>query len=281
MTTIQRNSASAFLGLAFGRADHDALRMPEPRVPSSICGITSLFAPRDVLRSPEGEGAPPGGDPGKTFTQADLDRIIQERVGGMKSKLDAATAALGELEGIKAKLAAADEERQAAIEAKDLEGKSELDKLKIQLQKATDKSKLQDTEWTKRVAEADARATKAADEQRQYVQRHLITTALTDAGLAKGAAKAAAMLFQSEAQLELDENHEVKSVAVGGKAHPKLGDAAKAFLADNPYFAGAPQGGSNSPKNPLGGNGGTPLEQHTSAESLIGAGLAQRSAAQS
>lgn len=279
MTTIQRNSAVVFAGLAFGRDDRDPMRVPEPSTGSSICGITSLFAPRGVLFEEDKGGGGGGGE--KTFKQEDVDRIVQERVGKMKAQLDAATAALAGLDEIKAKLAEADAAREEATEQEKLKGKTELEKLQHQLQKATEKSKLAEGEWSKRVTEAEAKAVEAASKHQDYVKRSHIQTALSKAGLAKGADKAAVLAFLAEAQSELDENHEFKTVAVGGKSFNKLDDAAKQFLTDNPFFAAPQGGGSGGSRNPMSPKGSIPLEQHSSAESLIGAGLASRSAAQS
>lgn len=241
-----------------------------------IAGVTSRMLGRESLFAPDDGGGGGGGGSEKTFTQADVDRIVQERVGKLKDQLKASEGLAAKLAEIEAKLAEADERETKAREEAELKGKTELEKLQIQLQKATDKSKLAESEWTKRLAEATAAAEAASGRHVEYVKRHLVTSALNDAGLAKGAGKAAALAFLTEAQLELDENHEIKSVAVAGKSFPKIGEAAAQFLTDNPYFKGPGPGGSGTPRNGNGAPGGNALEQHTSVESLIGAGLAQR-----
>lgn len=277
LTTI---TALAFADSAFGQLALDPMRVPDPQVrSSSICGVTSLFGVRGVLFAPEVEGGPGGGGAAdeKKFSQADLEKFLGERIGKTKSEMEGLKAQLAELPEIKKRLAAADAEREAAKEAAELEGKNALEKLQIQLQKAGDKQKAADAEWQKRVDEATANATKAQASHRDYVQRHLVTTALNDAGIAKGASKAAALAFLSEAQLDLDDNLDVKGVAVGGTSFSKLNEAATQFLKDNPYFAAPPGGGSGANRNALGGGaGGTPIDQIQNLDGLLSAGFAQQ-----
>ncbi len=257
---------------AFEREAFDPLYMREPVVrSSSVCNASSLFSLRDVLRSPDPDPAPGGG---KTFTQDEVNAIVQERVGKMKTQLDAATAALADLETIKQKLAEADAAREEATEAEKLKGKSEVEKLQHNLQKATDKQKQLDAEWKAKVDAAEAAAAKAVESHRGYVQRHLVSSALNDAGIAKGASKAATLAFLTEAQIELDDDLTPKSVAVGGKSFAKLEEAAKQYVLDNPFFAANPGGGSGAPRNAL-GSGGGPLTVDTipTLDGLLSAGL--------
>jgi hypothetical protein len=275
-------TAIAFADSAFGQAPRDPMRVPEPQFrSSSICGVTSLFGARGVLFAPEGGdgGGGSGGGDEKKFSQADLDKIVTDRVKGLKDKIATLEAGAAEVAEIKKQLAKADEEREAAKAEAELKGKTELEKLQIQLQTATKKAETANSEWQKRLDEANGSASKAVASHRDYVQRHLVTTALNDAGIAKGAGKAATLAFLSEAQLELDDNLEIKGVAVGGKSFPKLGEAAKQFLADNPYFAPAAGGGSNSPRNGMNGGGGNPnVDSIGSLGSLLSTGLSQQAA---
>lgn len=277
-TTI---TALAFADLAFGQLALDPMRVPDPQVRSrSICGATSLFGVRGVLFAPEGDGGGGGGAADeKKFSQADVDRFVTDRVAKMKTELESFKAQLGELGELKTKLAKAEEERETAAESEKLKGKTELEKLQHQLTKAGEKQKLAETEWQKRVDEATASATKAQVSHRDYVQRHIVTTALNDAGIAKGASKAAALAFLSEAQLDLDDNLEIKGVAVGGTSFAKIGEAAAQFLKDNPYFAAPASGGSGGNRNVLGGGGGTPsVDSIGSLGGLLSAGLQQQAA---
>ncbi len=233
--------------------------------------------PSEILRSPEPEGGG-GGEAKLSLTQAEFDALIQKRVGPLQEKLKAAEPLNAKIAELEKRLGEADAEKTKAAEEAELKGKTELEKLQIQLQKATEGRKTADSEWQKRIAEAGAQAEAAVKEKQDYVRRHLVTSALNDAGLAKGAGKAAAMAFIAEAQIELTDTHDgFKSVAIGGKSFDKAGDAAKHFLAENPYFAAAPSGGAGTPR---GTNGGAqlPVDQHTSLEGLLTAGLQQRAA---
>jgi hypothetical protein len=265
--------AHALSGPAFSRGRPDALRMSEPRTASSVCGVTSLFGVRDVLFNADGGNDGGGGDD-KRFSQADLEKILGERLGKEKEKVKALEAQVAKLAEIEKRLADADEREKTAREEAELKGKTELEKLQIQLQKSTEKSKAAESEWTKRLAELESEKQAAQSKHVDYVKRHLITSALHGAGIAKGADKAATLAFLAEAQLKLDENLEIKQVAVGGKSFQKLGEAAGAFLKENPFFAGNAGGGSGTPRNPNGG-GAPALDQHGSIESLIGSGLAE------
>jgi hypothetical protein len=273
MTTPTKHARShAFAASAFEREAFDPLRMREPVARSAtVCNALPWFALPGVLRSPDGDPAPGGG---KTFSQEELNAIVQERVGKLKVQLDAQAAALADLDSIKARLAEADAAREEQLEQEKLKGKSELEKLQHNLQKSTDKQKQLEAEWAAKVAAAEQNAAKAADAHRGYVQRHLVSSALSDAGIAKGASKAATLTFLSEAQIELDDNLEPKSVAVGGKSFTKLAEAAKQYLVDNPYFAGKQDGGSNSPRSPLNGNGGPQtVDTIANLDGLLSAGL--------
>jgi hypothetical protein len=278
MTTLTKHARShAYAASAFEREAFDPLCMREPVARSAtVCNALPWFALPGVLRAPDGDPAPGG----KTFSQDEVNTIVQERVGKLKVQLDAATAALSELDSIKTRLAEADAAREEQLEQEKLKGKSELEKLQHNLQKSTEKQKQLEAEWQAKVAAAEQNAAKAADAHRGYVQRHLVSSALADAGIAKGASKAATLTFLSEAQIELDDNLEPKSVAVGGKSFAKLAEAAKQYLTDNPYFAGKSDGGSGAPRSPLHGNGAQlPVDQHANIDSLLSAGLSAQAQA--
>lgn len=247
----------------------------------TILGLTRALSrsPMGVLRSPEGDGGGGGAGDGKiSMTQADLDALIQKRVGPLTDKIKASETALAKMADLEKRLSEADADKAKAAEDAEMKGKTELEQLRIQLQKATDKSKLAEGEWQKRIAEATALAETEKNSRLDYVRRNLVTSALNDAGLAKGAGKAAAMAFLAEAQIELTDTFDgAKSIAVGGKSFEKAADAAKHFLAENPYFAAVPAGGSGTPRGP-GGGAQQPIDQHTDLAGLLSAGLAQRAA---
>jgi hypothetical protein len=273
MTHTKRTQLSAFASLAFGQGRPDAFSMPdEPRIASSICGITSLFGVRGPLFD-EDKGAGGGGE--KTFKQEDVDRIVQERVGKMKTQLDAATEALKELDAIKTKLADADKERQDALDAKELEGKSAEDKLKIQLTKASDLLKAKEAEWAKKHSDAEALAKQHETRFVDHVKRSAVTDALVASGVLGSAVGDAAQSFLGEAQLELDEKHGIKSLVVGGKTFEKPADAAKHFLSTKPYYASAPSGGSGNPRLSGGGAPSAGDVSKTSADDDFAVGMSK------
>jgi hypothetical protein len=228
---------------------------------STICQITSGFCGHERLFAPEdGEGSGGGGGaPDKTFTQVELDKIVQERVGKLNQQIKTLEAGTARLAEIEKKLADADEREKKALEEAELKGKTELEKLQIQVQKANDALKAKDTEWQKKYGEVESLKSQAEQRFVDHVKRSAVTDALIGAGLAKGAGRAASLTFLSEAQIELAEDHQIKSVTVGGKSFDKPQEAAKHFLTENPYFAEPPPGGSGSPRHPGSpGNGAPP-----------------------
>jgi hypothetical protein len=255
MTTIQRTSASAFLGLAFGRAGHDALRMPEPRVGSSICGITSLFAPRGPLfEEDKGGGGGGGGGDEKKFSQAEVDAMIQKRVAGLNEKLKAAEATAAKVAEIEAKLAEADAEREKATEAEALKGKSEVEKLQHQIKKNEELAAKAAADWQKKLSDAEGKAKAAEEKHVGHVTRSAVTEALVASGALGSAVGDAALSFLAEAQIERGEDGvSLRSITVGGKPFDKPADAAKHFLSTKPYYATPASGGAGGSKSPNGG----------------------------
>jgi hypothetical protein len=241
-----------FLLAAFSAASFDAFGMEPPRVGRSIC-----HAWNSVLCAPEGDGGSGGGGSGggagdeKKFSQADVDRIVGDRVKGMKAEIEGFKARLGELDEIKQKLADADERETKAREEAELKGKSELDQLKIQL--AQDKYKTSEAEWQRKLSDAESGVKQANDRFVAHVQKSAVSDALNAAGLAKTAVKHAPGAFLSEAQIELDEHHAIKSVLYGGATYANVGEAAKQFLTDNPHFAPNAEGGAGTPRQNSGG----------------------------
>lgn len=238
-------------------AMRDLLQVPDPQVRSS----STCNAWNDILFAPEGgEGGGGGGGGGgsgdeKKFTQADVDKIVKDRVKGLNDKVTALEATAGRITEIEAKLAEAAAREQAAREEAELKGKSELDQLKIQLGKANDKIKSTETEWKQKYEQAEAGAQQAQQKFVAHVQRGAVGDALNAVGLAKTALKHAPGAFLSEAQVELDEQHAIKSVTYNGETFSKVGDAAAAFLKDNPHFAAPSDGGSGTPRGNHGAGG--------------------------
>lgn len=230
--------------------------------PRWLCQITSALSPMERLFAPEGEAGAGGGSGGgggggggtgttseKTFTQADLDRIVQERVGKLTEKIKTLEAGTARLTEIEQKLAEADEREQKAREEAELKGKTELEKLHIQVNKANDALKAKDAEWQKKYGEVEAQKSQAEQRFVDHVKRSAVTDALVSAGALKGAGRDATLSFLSEAQIELAEDHQIKTITVGGKSFDKPQEAAKHFLTEKPWYAEAAPGGSGSPRS--------------------------------
>jgi vacuolar-type H+-ATPase subunit I/STV1 len=198
-----------------------------------------------------------------------VNRIVEERVKKLKGEVESLRAVAGEVEGIKAKLQEADDEREKAREEAELKGKSELEKLQHQLAKATEARKALESDFSKRFADEQNKTKQATDGLTDYVRRHHVQSALAEAGIAPKATKAAVLAFLNEAQIEMGEGHELKTIAVGGKTFDKPTEAAKHFLSENPYFAAPPPGGSGTPRP----NGGGAAPQPNSLGGLLSAGL--------
>jgi len=256
----------------------DPLFMPAPRAHSFLCFIAAGLLPRELLFAPEGEsGAGGGGGDGagaeKKFSQADLDRIVQDRVKGLKGEIEANKAKLSEIDEIKKKLAESDERETKAREEAELKGKTELEKLQIQVTKANDALKAKDAEWSKKYADVEAQKVQAEQRFVEHVKRSVVSDALVSAGMLKTAGKAAALTFLSEAQIELDEQHQIKTITVGGKSFEKPAEAAKHFLTENPYFAEPSDGGSGTPRRGAGGGNSNSLPGSVSG--LLHQGLSE------
>jgi hypothetical protein len=256
----------------------DALCFGDAPRSSLVCAIHQGLTLRERLLAPETEGAgaggagapPTGGD--KTFTQQDLDRIVQERVGKLNEKLKGQEAQLQRLAEIEKKLAESDEREAKAREEAELRGKTELEKLQIQIQKAQKAREEAEGGWQKKLSEVESLKTQAEQRFVDHVKRSAVAEALNGVGLAKGAGRAAVGTFLSEAQIELGDDHQIKSITVGGKAFDKPGEAAKHFLTENPYFAEAPPGGSGHPRGGNGAGYGNPMPG--TIEGLLSLGLA-------
>lgn len=260
MNTIKHTQLqTSFARLAFGQGRPDAFRMDDPRIGSSVCGITSLFGVRGPLFEDDKGGGGGGGEPAKlTMTQAELDAIIQKRVASLTEKLKAAEATAGKVAEIEKKLAEADAERDKATEAEALKGKTELEKAQHQTKKAQELIAKLESEKAKVIADHEVALTTERNQRLEVVKSAAVKDALFGAGLstAKNADKFAAMAFLAEAEIEFAEDGKsVTKVTVGGKSFDKLADAGKHFVSENPLLAAAPAGGSG---NPRGGANGAP-----------------------
>lgn len=230
---------------------------------------------RDRLRAPDDGGSDGGGgaEPKPlTFTQAELDSLIQKRVGPITEKLRSAEKMLEEFEPMKARLLEREQEIAAAREEEAMKGKTELEKAKMQLEKNSKLMKEQESEWAKKLEAATAEAAKQAEARLSYVKQTHVSQALHAAGVRAGASKHALQAFLAEAELELSDANEISRVTVGGKPFDKPTEAAAHFLTQYPHFAEA-KGGSGTPP-PNGFSGGRPTDAAQSVVSLLGQGHA-------
>lgn len=263
MSPRSHPSSHALL-FASGRApeheSRDPLAVRAPRAGSLFCQITCSLSPREALFAPEDEngGGGDGGGGTRAFSQADVDRIVQERLAKQAEKIKTLEAGNARLIEIEKKLLESDEREKTAREEAELKGKTEVEKLQIQVQKANEQLKAKDAEWQKKYGEVETLKGQAETRFLDHVRRSAVSDALSSAGLLKGAGRDATLSFLSEAQIELTEDHQIKTITVGGKSFDKPVEAAKHFLTEKPYYAEPAQGGSGSPRLGNGAAGGQP-----------------------
>lgn len=251
MNHTKRTQLAVFASLAFGQGQPDAFRMDEPRISgSTICGITSLFGVRDVLRAPEGDegGGGAAGDE-KKFSQSEVDAIVQKRVAGINEKLKAAEAAAAKVADIEKKLAEAESEREKATDAEALKGKNEIEREQHKHKKAQELIAKLEADRAKDKVDFEAQLAAAHGSTRDVVKSAAVKDALFGAGLstAKGTDRLAAQAFLADAEIEFSEDGKsVTKVTLAGKSFDKLADAGKHFVSEYPQLAAAPSGGAGT-----------------------------------
>ena len=274
-------NALALTGQSATRPQFDALRVPEPSgLGSTLCGITSDPTARGFLLSSDGDPAASGDE--KKFSQADLDKIINERLGKEKVKFEEQkklfTTQSAEFEKIKEQLAELQVSAERAREEGELKGKSELEKLQINFDKATKRIEAMTNEHKTSLAKMEQDLASERNGRVDDAKRTWATQVLSS-GAADGVAPYAIQALLSEGQFDIDDKRQISRVTFEGGAYEKPADLAAAFYKARPYFAKAPEGGSNHPRGNGGGaNPGNGLGDHTSVESLLSAGMAQRAA---
>lgn len=235
---------------------------------------------RGVLRAPDdggdGGGGKPSGEGGeKTFTQSELDVLIQKRVGPLTDKLKSYEKTIAEeLEPMRLRLAEREAEVEKAREEEALKGKSELEKAKLQLEKSMGILKQQEADFAKKSAELQAEAQRARNGFIDYVKRSHIASALHDAGVRSGASKHALHAFVSESEIELSDAQEVSRVTVAGRTFETTTEAAAHFLSQYPHFSEPKPGGAGTPTRP--GAGPTKVSDNFNVVSLLNQGHAER-----
>lgn len=212
-------------------------------------------------------GDPPPPPPPATFTQAQLDGIIADRLKKLTAELEPLKAAAAKTAELEATLAKEREERE-------LLGKTEAEKARIAAEKASAKLAL-DRETALRETKAEKELRLAAEAKlTDHIKSTHVQSGLLAAKVHGPAITHATQLFALEAEIDLDEKSAVTAVRVGGISYATVALAAAEWLKANPHFAAAPAGGTG--QRPGGGQlGGKPLHEQ-SVESLFAAGNALR-----
>lgn len=241
------------------------------------CNISQLE--RGFLLSPDGGGGgggePDDDDDEKKFTQADVDKIISQRIKKLERKYadyDDAVAKAGKVDELTKQL----EDLKAQVEDAD---KKPAEKELARMQRELDAlgSKLKQANEAAETAKAgQAQAVKAHN---TYRLRSAVSAALTKAdALPKRVEQAARLMIEdAEAAIEFDEEGEASySFSINDMTITSPEEAAKHWLKDNDHYQRHPGGGSGTPSGGS-GNGRMSAQQMSemSAETLIEAGFNQ------
>jgi len=219
----------------------------------------------------DGSGDPPA-PPAPQFTQADLDRIVGERLGKTRAEMARLSS---EHAAAQEALAARETELGTIREETELKGKSELERLQHQIEKLTQGSRKTEQEWAQKVSAAEKQAASAAEKHVSYLKRSQISTALVGAEVVPAALDDALGSFLATADIDTDEDGKIVRVLVGGKPFASTIDAAKHFLAEKPHFAKAAPGGAGG-KRRVGIPGDNGESEAFSPAQLISMGRASR-----
>lgn len=249
---------------------------------SALCAI-SLFSDLPGERVLRGEDPDPGGGggggggggnepPAKTFTQDELDRIVQKRVAEIQKKF----ADYDQLKEAASKVPDFEKQLAELNEKLELAGKSEQEKAKLLAEKLQAQQAAQLAAANKERDEAKQAAESAKSALQATQIRYAATAALTAAKALPASMKHAAALFVAETKIESELDEEsgtvsIKSIEVDGVPYADPTKAAEAWLKVNPHFATAPAGGGGT-RNPNGGLGGKSFD-NMNAVDLAEAGL--------
>lgn len=193
----------------------------------------------------EGDPPEPGKGKDKTFTQAELDQVVEQRIARERKAFEAKLADATKTEADKAAgLQKQLDEITARLEDAGKSGSDkELAQMKRELQslnqKLADSAKSIET-LTKERDTASAR-------HRDEVVGNRFQAALSSAKALPGALAKAAMLLRQESQVELGEDGKLQ-VTWNGRVYDetKLAQLGKDFIADNGFLAAHPGGGTGT-----------------------------------
>jgi hypothetical protein len=216
-------------------------------------------------------GGVPGGEPPRTFTQADLDRIVGQRVGEATKKF----AGFDELKGKAEKAAEYEAELAKLREEKENAGKTAEERERIAATKAAAVMERERQDLMTKITAAEARAESAEKRRRDLIVDGGLGAALDGANVLAKARADAVDAFRNHSKVELDDDDgRILTVTYGGVAYKTAAEAALAFLKEKDHFAsGRIVGGNSQPPN-----GGSAQQnfQNVSSESLISQGLSAR-----
>lgn len=245
---------------------------------------TSLLLARALSRAPRGPlfdqdkgdgggGGGTGNEPAKTFTQADLDRIVGQRVGE-------ATKKYADYEAVKAqaaKVADFEAQLQKLTEEKELLGKSAEEQQRIQAERIAKQIERERSEMQTKLTAAE-QARDASDRKlRDFLISSALGSALDGANVMSKAREKAIRAFRDEVQVELDDAGKITSIIYAGVSQKSVADAAAAFLKDNDFYASAGEiSGGGSKKPNAGGGSTTPELLNMSPEQAMAAAVRQQ-----
>lgn len=195
---------------------------------------------------PDDGGEPAPGDGGRTFTQAEVDRIIKGRLKKSEKELAAAQKRAEKAdEAMAAMQAKLDELDDKLTHANASDEAKELAKLQRKYAQLEDKH-------AKVLSERDEAVAKA-NEASEGLTKHKVSTTLTDALLGAGAykkgVKRAVEAMRNEGIVQLDEDGNM-ILTVAGIPYEDATEAAKKWLAleENEMFAEGMSRGSGAPR---------------------------------
>lgn len=218
--------------------------------------------PTTAGTAPAGDGTNPPAE--RTFTQADLDRMIGSRIATEKKTSDALRA---EVEAAKAKLAEFDQVQQR-LQALEDEKLSTADKARKDADRAAAALAAKEAALVKERDEWKGKAETAEKRRVESALLREISDALGTAKALPSALKHASPTFRAEVEIDTDESGAITAVRYAGTTQKDLVTAAGAWLAANPHFLQHPGGGSGSAKPNGTGAGGPALQQMTPAQAM-------------
>lgn len=259
--------ALIFAALADTNADHLAIR--EPHIgDGTLCHIFSHGIGNERVHcAPEGEPPAPGNtQPEKTFTQADLDRIVGQRVGEATKKFadfDTFKAQAAKVSEIEAELTKLREEKEMA-------GKSAEEQQRIAAERAAKALDRERSDWNTKLTAAEQGRAEYEKKYRDVVISHGLGSLLDGAKVLSSARDFAIKAFRDSSTVELDDSGKVVSITYNGVAYTKTSEAAAAFLKDNEFLAsaGTAVGGGTKPPNGGGAAGAQNLFDRSPEELL-------------